>query len=285
MPSNDAAKSLLKKISDMEKDVLRAEKEEVASGKNSKNARKRLIQLAHYYHLLQYIGGDRKADSENVEKYLTLARTKIQNAREYDGLCREIAEVNLIDEHIRAWNMAEYNYEKASKILCQMTITLMDQILQELSGFSILYKGKDRSGYFTLSDEIMSLNESYQECCRFLSVYDFCTCKIANFTGIEEYRHLPMEHERIIENGLPQRVVDAIEKLQEVYSKGMDYSVVDIRNEYEPQPPYYEDALEEQYSRAVSMYGDEVKAMSAFASLVIKTGEFYGACIKEWRND
>ena len=280
MSLSDAAKSLWVKIGDQEEGTLRFEIEEHAAGRNTKQMRRQLLRIAHYYHLLQNLG-DQKADPEKMEQYWTLAKVKIQKAKEYDGLWREIAEANLIDEHTRAWNLAEYYYEKATKILCQMTITLMDYLLQEQAGFSILYKGKDKSSYFTLLDEITSLNEGYQECCCFLSAYDFCTTKIADFTGIEEYRQLVKEHERIVTNGMPQRVAETMEKLREVAGKEKAEYFIDICRAYNPQPPYFEDILEDQYKRAVSFYGDEIKAMAVFCNLVIKTDEYYEGCIKE----
>ena len=280
MSLSEATNSLWKKIGEQEEDAMQIEIEEHASGRNTRSTRQRLIRLAHYYHLLQNLG-DSEANTERMELYWSLAKVKLQKAREYDGLWREIAEANLIDEHTRAWNLAEYYYEKATKILCQMTITLMDYLLQERAGFSILYKGKDKSSYFTLLDEIISLNDGYQECCRFMSVYDYCTMRIADFTGIEEYRQLIKEHERIVANGMPQRVTEAMEKLQEIAGEEKAEYFIDIHRAYEPQPPYHEDVLKEQYEKAVAFYGGEIKAMAVFSNLVIKTDEYYERCIKE----
>lgn len=277
---SEATKSLWVKIGGQEEKVLQIEMEEHASGRNTKSTRQQLIRLAHYYHLLQNMG-DSKANPKRMELYWNLAKSKLRKAREYDGIWREVAEANLIDEHTRAWNLAELYYEKATKILCQMTITLMDYLLQERAGFSILYKGKDKSSYFTLLDEIISLNEGYQECCCFLSAYDYCTMKISDFVGIEEYRQLVKEHERIVVNGMPRRVMEVMEKLQEIAGEEKAEYFVDIRRAYEPQPPYFEDILEQQYEKAVSFYGDEVKAMSVFCDLVIKTDKYYEQCVKE----
>ena len=280
MSLSNAAKSLWGKIGDQEEDTLQFEIEEYASGRNTKQMRQQLLRLAHYYHLLQNLG-DPNANSEKMEQYWTLAKVKIQKAKDYDGRWREIVEANLIDEHTRAWNLAEYYYEKATKILCQMTITLMDYLLQEQAGISILYKGKDKSSYFNLLDEITSLNNDYIECCCFLSSYDYCTGKIADFTGIEEYRQLVKEHERIVLNGMPGRVSEAMQKLREIAGESKAEYFIDICRAYTPQPPYHEDILEEQYRKAVDYYGGEVKAMAMFSNLVIKVDEYYEACIKE----
>lgn len=280
MSLSDAAKSLWVKIGDQEEGTLQFEIEEHAAGRNTKQMRRQLLRIAHYYHLLQNLG-DSKADSEKMEQYWTLAKVKIQKAKDYDGRWREIAEANLIYEHTRAWNLAEYYYEKGTKILCQMTITLMDYLLQEQAGFSIIYKGRDKSSYFDLLDEITSLNNDYVECCCFLSSYDYCTQKIADFTGIEEYRQLMKEHERIVTNGMPDRVTEAMMKLKEIAGESKEEYFIDICRAYTPQPPYHEDILEEQYKKAVACYGDEIKAMAMFSNLVIKVDEYYEACIKE----
>ena len=192
------------------------------------------------------------------------------------------ARLKIIDEHIRAWNMAQYYYERASKILCQMTITLMDYILQEEAGYSLLYSGKDKSIYFDLQDEIKSLNKSYVECGCFLSAYDFCTEKIADFTGIEEYRSLTKEHLRIVENGMTAMVTNAINKLKEITGGKQKEYLTDICAAYKPNPPYEEDLLEEQYQQAVSFYGDETSAMTAFTDLVIRTEMLYEHKITEY---
>ena len=117
--------------------------------------------------------------------------------------------------------------------------------------------------------------------CCFLSSYDYCTQKIADFTGIEEYRGLVKEHERIVTNGMPARVTEAMEKLKEIAGEGKAEYFIDICRAYTPQPPYYEDVLEEQYKKAVAYYGDETMAMARFSNLVIKADEYYEACIKE----
>ena len=280
MSFNDTTNSLWVKIGEQEDDALQIEKEETISGRNTRHARQMLLRLSHYYHLLQSLG-DPNADTEKMDRYRVLAKTKIHKAKEYEGRWQEVAEASLIDEHARALGLAEYHYEKATKILCQMTITFMDYLLQERAGISILYKEKDKSDYFNLLDEIASLNKDYVECYCFLSSYDYCTQKIADFTGIDEYRSLVKEHERILINGMPERVTDALQALQEIAGESNAEYFTGIRRSYTPQPPYDEDILEEQYRKAITFYGSEVNAMTIFSNLVIKVNEYYEACIKE----
>ena len=282
MSSSETTESLLKKIAQQEPETLRREIEENETGKNTKPARQRLLRIAHYYHLLQNVDVPKeKAMLNRLEKYSALAKIKIQEAKDYAGRQTEMAEATLIAEHTAAWNLAEYYYEKAAKILCQMTITLMDYLLQEQSGISILYEGKDKSSYYNLLDEITALNNDYVDCCCFLAAYDYCTEKIADFTGIVEYRRLLKEHERIIANGLPNMVTNVLQKLAETADESKAKYFIEISKVFTPQPPYYEDVLKDQYERAVRFYGDEATAMSRFSELVVKVDEYYGACFKE----
>lgn len=282
MSSNDEIKRIKEKLQKIEEPILILETSEHAAGENTKEIRESILWIAHYYHLLQNLGdGDSADDQSKLEEYLSLARIKIQKAREYEGKKKEIAELSLIDQHTRAWNMAEYYYEKGSKILCQMIITLMDYMLQEKGAPSILYRGKDKSSYFNLLDEITALNNDYLECFCFLCAYDFCTEKIADFTGIKEYRKLIREHERIITNGLPGKVADSIKQLEQIAGPAKSEYFIDLRKAFTPTPLYSIDMLSEAYQRGVSMIGDEVTAMTIFSSLVINVDQLYEGCIKE----
>ena len=280
MSLSDKAIKLRDKAEKESEKVLMAEFEEYDAGRNTRRERRQLLRIAHYYHLLQNMGID--DSGYRMEKYWELANKKIQQAREYDGKTREIAESRLIDEHIRAWNMAEYYYERGTKVLCQMMITLMDYILQEKTGASILYKGKDQSSYFDLLDEITGLNEEYISCYGFLCAYDFCTEKIADFMGIGEYRQLLKEHERIIANGMPKRVTETITQLQKAAGDGKAEYFTDICRAYTPEPPYSEDELERIYQKILKegFEGNDVLAMTVFSTLVVKVDEYYEEFIK-----
>ena len=115
MSLSDKAIKLRDKAEKESEKVLMAEFEEYDAGRNTRRERRQLLRMAHYYHLLQNMGID--DSGYRMEKYWELANKKIQQAREYDGKTREIAESRLIDEHIRAWNMAEYYYERGTKHL------------------------------------------------------------------------------------------------------------------------------------------------------------------------
>ena len=271
------------KVNKEEEKSLIIKMSEYESRENTKAVRGQMLRMAHYYHLLQNMGDEDPENSNKLETYWGIAREKISKAKESETRWHEIAESSLIDQHTKAYNMAEYYYEKGSKVLCQMMVTLMDYIIQEKGdGLSILYKDKDRTSYFNLLDEIHELQGQYEECFYFLCAYDYCTEKIAPFTGIKEYKQLSKEHERIIINGLPQKVTECINTLKEVAGDSKKDYFIDICKAYKPEPLYLEETLEECYKKAVEFYmNDEVKAMTIFASLVIKTDDFYEAYMKE----
>ncbi len=270
----------------IEKLRVKVRKQEEAlfeSDGNTKVTRDRFLRLAHYYHIMGNMGDENPENKLKLENYRSIAREKISKSRQSDTRWKEIAESNLIDQHTKAYNMAEYYYEKGSKVLCQMMVTLMDYIIQEKGdGLSILYKDKDRTSYLNLLDEILELQCQYEECYYFLCAYDYCTEKIASFTGIKEYNQLSKEHERIIINGLPIKVTECIDTLKGVVGDNNKEYFIDICKAYKPEPLYSEEILEECYKKAVEYYkNDEVKAMTIFTSLVIKTDEFYEAYMKE----
>jgi len=282
LSGTDYVVKLKEKVNKAEEDSLIIEMEDYSSGANTKAVRDQMLRMAHYYHLLQNMGDEDPENKSKLETYWAIAREKIQKSKESEARWKEIAQSCLIDQHTKAWNMAEYYYEKGSKVLCQMMVTLMDYIIQEKAdGTSILYKGADRTSYFDLLDEIKELQEQYEECYYFLCAYDFCTEKIASFTNIKEYKQLNKEHERIIINGLPKKVTECINTLKEIAGESKKDYFIDIVKAFKPEPLYLEELLEECYQKAVEQYQDEVKAMTIFATLVIKTDEFYEAYMKE----
>lgn len=277
MSLGDGTDKIRKKLEKKEKDII-----SLGLDLNNKSIREKLLVIAHYYHLLQNLGDDTRATKINFDYYWSLARDKIQRAKESEHRLHEIAQSCLIEQHIKAWNLAQYYYEKGSKILCQMMVTVMDYIIQETTdGASILYLDKDRSSYFQLIDEIAVLNRDYEECYYFLCVYDFCTEKIAEYTGINEYRQLNKEHVRIDKNGLPKKVMDSINMLREIAGSSKKDYFIDIDNVINLKPLYVDKLLAECYSKAVQEYQDEAKAMTFFSSLVIKVDEYYESYMKE----
>ncbi len=271
---------LKEKVNEMEEDVLVEEINEYGSDRNTRQVRSSLLRLAHYYHLLQ-IMGDESVDKGKFEATWGIAREKIARSQDNSGKKKEIAVANLLEEHTKAWNMAQFFYEKATKTLCQMMITIMDYILQEKAEISVLYKGKDKGGYFSLLDEITSLNEEYKEAYYFLCSYDYCTKRIAEFTDIKEYKKLYPEHKRLLTNAMPDRVLSALDSLRDTAQEARQEIIQEIYKAYTKEPVWDEKKAESCYRKAVKEYGDEVTAMTIFSSLVVKHDYYYEMIVKE----
>lgn len=236
-----------------------------------------MLDLTHYYYILQKHGVKNQNTSQRLREIRGYALERVKKTRDHQEQRKGSAELYVTEQHNLAWNMAEYYYEKASKTLCQMMITVMDYILQAKTGTSVLYESIDRISYFDLLDEIETLNKTYISCFNFLSVYDYCTEQIATFTGINEYKTLDKEHERIIENGMPARVSSAIEALIRT-SEGRDHDgFTNLEKAFSSNPGYYEQRLAKCFKMAVKDHKDEIIAMRNFSGFVIRMDEYYEA--------
>ena len=79
---------------------------------------------------------------------------------------------------------------------------------------------------------------------------------------------------------MPLLVSDTMNKLLEIVDKSNEEDLITIFKVYEPDPPYLESRLEEQYEKALYCYSDEAMAMENFYNLVILTDEYYEAYIR-----
>ena len=246
---------------------------------NTKAFREKLIKTNHYYHILQIIGVSEVNPRDSYVAF-TLAKEKISKARDKDEQRSEIIKMNLVDGHTAALNIARYHYERASKTLCQMMITLMDYIIQEKGEESILYENLDKTKYFNLLDEICSLNEDYLDSYYALSAYDYCTEKIGDYMNLQEYKALEKEHARIIENGIPERVSNVMKRLKGICGDKRREVFIDIEKSYTPEPEYSENKFDECYKKAMEQYESEDMAMTDFSSLVEIVNQLYQKAIE-----
>ena len=178
---------------------------EFARKSSRKAVRDKIIAMNHYYHILLLMG-EPTLDKVQMYVYSELASEKIAKLKDQELRHKELIKINLLSTHTSAWNIAHFHYEKAIKILCMMMVTLMDYIIQEQGGKSILYKNREAKKYFNLLDEITSLNADYQDEYFSICAFDFCTKKLGNYLHVPEYDSIAMEQERVINNGNPQRV-------------------------------------------------------------------------------
>ena len=188
---------------------------EFARKSSRKAVRDKIIAMNHYYHILLLMG-EPNLDKVQMYVYNELASEKIAKLKDQELRHKELIKLNLLSTHTSAWNIAHFHYEKAIKILCMMMVTLMDYIIQEQGGLSILYQTLDTTKYFNLLDEITSLNADYQDAYFSICAFDFCTKKMGDYLRVPAYNSIAVEHERVIHNGNPQRVNAIMQRLKEV---------------------------------------------------------------------
>lgn len=194
-----------KKVQKLEKSVPQDQGTALKTGD-----RRNVLKLYHCYHLLNLLGVEPSDQGMYLEPEVRSVLVKsLENVRSD----KDIISAGLIDKHTDSWNLAEYQYEKASKILCQMMITAMDYMLITGRKQSVLYPAEQKTDCERLIFELEALEKKWLESFAFLCVYDYYTLKIAEFTGVTEYKYLAQEHQRIISNGLPDKVTRSLELL------------------------------------------------------------------------
>lgn len=253
---------------------------EFARKSSRKAVRDKIIAMNHYYHILLLMG-EPNLDKVQMYVYNELASEKIAKLKDQELRHKELIKLNLLSTHTSAWNIAHFHYEKAIKILCMMMVTLMDYIIQEQGGLSILYQTLDTTKYFNLLDEITSLNADYQDEYFSICAFDFCTKKMGDYLRVPAYNSIAVEHERVIHNGNPQRVNAIMQRLKEVCDEKRAEVLADIEKAYTPEPLYSEDIFEVCYQDALKQYETEDNAMDDFNGLVAKVHGLYQAKVQQ----
>ena len=253
---------------------------EFARKSSRKAVRDKIIAMNHYYHILLLMG-EPNLDKVQMYVYNELASEKIAKLKDQELRHKELIKLNLLSTHTSAWNIAHFHYEKAIKILCMMMVTLMDYIIQEQGGLSILYQTLDTTKYFNLLDEITSLNADYQDAYFSICAFDFCTKKMGDYLRVPAYNSIAVEHERVIHNGNPQRVNAIMQRLKEVCDEKRAEVLADIEKAYTPEPLYSEDIFEVCYQDALKQYETEDNAMDDFNGLVAKVHGLYQAKVQQ----
>ncbi len=218
MEQDKAQNAVMKKISAIE-EKLPLLNADFPKEHNNRTNRKALVRLAHYDYLLFLLSQNPSPSYRqrvavllhNAETLLDLEVSKegIGKAKTREAYLLEKATIDLIDQHSRALVMALHYYEKASKILCQMLVSMGDELLRKDTGKSILYPDGKPAEALSLSDELQELLQEYRECYRFLSVFDYAVSRMGAAIKVPEYSLLVQQHLRILENGLPQKAMAA----------------------------------------------------------------------------
>lgn len=247
---------------------------------NTKAVREKLIKMNHYNHVLELMDDD-EFNPDAANTLYDLAKVKITKLTDKEEQKKEVIKMNLIGGHAAAWNIAHYYYEKASKTLCQMMITFMDYIIQEQDGESVIYEGLDKAKYFNLLDEIISLNDDYQESYFSICAFDFCTDKLGKYLDVPEYSLIDKEHERIHINGLPQRVTNVLNRLKNICGEQRREVFYNIEKAYTPQPLYSEEIFKACYDKVIEQAGSEDLAMTDFSALVTRVNQIYQRNVRQ----
>ena len=250
----------------------------LSGGEITKESLDGLINICHYDHILQLMGD---SESKNRIMYYAYAVAKERFEKSKDRSIQQTAliKLNLVAGHTSAWNIAHFHYERAIKTLCMMMVTLMDYIIQEQGGESVLYSNLDKTKYFDLIEEMTALNNDY--ICDYISIcaFDFCSKKLGEYVDIPEYADIAREHERVINNGNPKRVKLVMNRLKAICSDNRRSVFMKIEQTYTPEPLYSEEIFEDCYRRALSKFDSEEHAMADFNSLVAKVSVFYSIVI------
>lgn len=240
---------------------------EFARNDNSKKVRDKLIAMNHYFHIL-YLLGDTELNEAQMFVYFDLARDKIAGIRDRELQQKELVKINLLSMHTSAWNVAHFHYEKAVKTLCMMMVTLMDYIIQEQGGASVLYPESDTIDYSVLADEIASLCEQYREDYFAICAFDYCTQRMGKYLDVPQYEGVSHEHDRLIRNGNPKRVTDVMNRLRQTAGQKRQKEMDGIERAYTPEPVYAEDVFAECYQKTLEQYGSETEAMADLPGLI-----------------
>ena len=243
-----------------------------------------LIAMNHYFHILLLLDVP-DLDKAVMYAYWGMADETIAKIKNKERKRRAILKMELISKHTNAWNMAHFYYERAVKTLCMMLVTLMDYIIQEQGGISLLYQETDMADgaekYQNLLDEITALNGDYRADYFAVCSFDFCTKKLGGYLDVPFYEDIACEHERIIDNGNPQRVTGMMNRLREMTGEEAAVMMKAIEKAYTPEPPYDEALFEACYQEAFARYETQEAAMEAFNGLVTNVSSLYQSKIQQ----
>lgn len=237
-----------------------------------------LIKICHYDHILRLMGNSESEDRIMYYAY-AVAKERVEKLKDRSLQQTALIKLNLVAAHSSAWNIAHFHYERAIKTLCMMMVTLMDYIIQEQGGESVLYSDLDKTKYFDLLEEMTVLNNDYSLDYISICAFDFCSKRLGEYMGIPEYADIAREHERVINNGNPRRVRTVMNRLKAICSDDRRSVFMKIEQAYTPEPLYSEEIFEDCYRRAVSEFGSEENAAADINALISKVSVFYSIAI------
>lgn len=245
--------------------------------RNSEARRQKLLSFIHYLHILRLDGSLPVEDNDEVMAAEEL-KAKINRIPDRDRLRREAIKLSVINDHTHTWYIARHYYEKCSKILCQMMITILDAMLEGETGESLLYTSAEKKNGFSVEREISLLTKSLRESYFYMCAYDYGTMRLAEYVGIEEYALLMPEHSRIAANGLPRR----LERIAAAYCKKTGAEKI-IGESFvtDPEQLYDEKLLERVYGDMAEDYCDIDELMHNYQNFIAEFDFAYAAELKK----
>lgn len=241
--------------------------------RNTEGRRKKLLWFVHCLHILRLDGGISVNDEQEILAVEELKR-KISRCSDSETVRKESIRLSVINDHTHTWYIARHYYEKCSKILCQMMVTVMDFMLEVKMGESVLYSPEEKLSGIRMEKELALLSKAFNESYYYMCVYDYCTGKLAEYVDVPEYELLMPEHRRIVANGLParlMRVADAYCKMMGIPDIIGDAAVKD------PEVLYDEKLLAQVYDSEISKYVDLDFAMNNYQNIVAAVDYAYAA--------
>lgn len=232
--------------------------------RNTEARRSKLLEYLHLSHILRLDGlfpADEKSERNAAEEL----KRKISRCADSQLRNMDTLKLSLIGEHTHTWYIARHYYEKCSKILCQMMVSIMDYTIKQKTGNSVLYTAEDEEKTEGIEMELSYLSTQFKEAYYYLCAYDYCTDKLADYVGVKEYKELMPEHCRITANGLPGKldtVADAYEALKDCGELISDKSVLF------PEQLYDESMLTAAYEETLGDYDNTEQAMDDYLSMV-----------------
>lgn len=232
--------------------------------RNSDSRRKKLLWFIHCIHILR-LDGSISVNDSSEEAAVDELKRKLSRCTDSDTQRRETIMLSVINDHTHTWYIARHYYEKCSKLLCQMMITVMDFILEAETGRNVLYSEADKKAGVSLDRELELLSKAFRESYYYMCVYDYCTVRLAEFAGIGEYELLMPEHRRITANGLPAKLM----KIADAYctAKGVP-DIIKDKAVKEPELLYDEKLLAKVYDREIQKYISTEYAMNNYQNMV-----------------
>lgn len=232
--------------------------------RNSDSRRKKLLWFIHCIHILR-LDGSISVNDSSEEAAVDELKRKLSRCTDSDTQRRETIMLSVINDHTHTWYIARHYYEKCSKLLCQMMITVMDFILEAETGRNVLYSEADKKAGVSLDRELELLSKAFRESYCYMCVYDYCTVRLAEFAEIGEYELLMPEHRRITANGLPAKLM----KIADAYctAKGVS-DIIKDKAVKEPELLYDEKLLAKVYDREIQKYISTEYAMNNYQNMV-----------------